>query len=96
LTSSVWKAFPGSSMCRSSRNFPWQPPLIEFSITRIHDATREDLVFVLYQGWLFGISAVAVRNSLLSFIYSLSNIYGTSFSCWSNLFHICKCICVPS
>ncbi|CAG8739701.1 15180_t:CDS:2, partial [Acaulospora colombiana] len=27
--------------------------------SHIHDSTREDLVFVLYQGWLFSISAVA-------------------------------------
>lgn len=33
--------------------FPWV-----FDV--IHDATREDLVFVLFQGWLFGISLAAV------------------------------------
>lgn len=51
-------------MCTSSRDFPWQPLLIELSITRTHNATREDLVFVLYQGWLLAISTLAVRNTL--------------------------------
>lgn len=35
------------------QTFPWAYDVI-------HDATREDLVFVVYQGWLFGVTVVAI------------------------------------